>query len=227
MPRFIQPFASAARRGLIRAVLLAALLAAPTVLSAADPAEVRCTVIMQTRADRVYCYATNKPFRVLLKEPQRLSHGEVFTASSDNLVTNMVESIPTITDATIRRLGETNLPPPLRITPGDLAKGDLNFYRVALTGRVLSHEWMYFQNRHIEVVMLQGADRTFRVNVLRDYSKARERWPVGTEVEVVGLSFLEVFAEPRGPEVQVDTENLDECRILRPAPGSPSMSRAA
>src|SRR5690349_20079656 len=42
--------------------------------------------------------------------------------------------------------------------------------------------------------------------------------PVGAEIEAVGLSVPEVFEPPRGPEVQVDVENLDECRVLRSPP---------
>jgi signal transduction histidine kinase len=204
-------------RGLFQALLLP-LLSFASLHAADEEVQVRCTVIMQTRADRIYCYATNQPFRVILKEPERFSHGEVFIASGTNFTGSMVESIPTLVDAKVQRVGETNLPPPLHVTPGQLAKGDLNFYRVAMKGIVASHEWMYFQNRHIEIVVVQGEDRSFRVNVLRDYSRARERWPVGTQVEVIGLSFLELFAEPRGPAVQIDVENLEECQVLRAAP---------
>src|SRR5438128_1656809 len=53
--------------------------------------EVRCTVILQTRPDRLYCYATNKPFRVILREPAPFAHGEVFVAKGELALTNQVE----------------------------------------------------------------------------------------------------------------------------------------
>jgi signal transduction histidine kinase len=180
--------------------------------------QTECTVILQTRPDRLYCYATNRPFRVMLREPARFAHGEQFVAEGKLVVTNLVEDVPTLVEATVRRLGRTNVPPPMPVTPADLATGKLNFHRVVMRGRVTSHEWMYFLNRHIEIVVAEGEGRSFRVNVLGQFSNARQRMPVGTEVDFLGLSFLEVFAQPRGPEVQIDVENLDECRVVHPAP---------
>ena len=180
------------------------------------PVKARCTVILQTRTDRLYCYATNRPFRVILREPASFAHGEVFEAEGQLSVDGMAESVPTLLDARVRRLGETNLPAPLAVTPRQLEDGRLNFHRVRLVGRVESFEWMKFMDRHVEVVVAEGVDRPFRVNVLH-FSDARREFPVGTEVEFIGLSFLETFVTERGPEVQLDVENLAECRVLRPA----------
>ncbi len=184
---------------------------------ATNPFRVRCTVIMQTRPDRLYCYATNEPFRLLLREPGEFKHGEILDAEGPRVATNLTEVIPTLVDATVRRVGGLQLPAPLSVTAADLTNGTLNFRRVSMIGRVTSHEWMYFRNHHIEIVVAESGGHPFRVNVL-DYSNAREKLPVGTQVEFVGLSFMEVFAEPRGPEVQLDLRNFDECRIVRPAP---------
>lgn len=179
--------------------------------------QVRCTVIMQTRPDRLYCYATNKPFRVFLQEPGRFAHGEVLIARGPKLLSELREAIPTLLNASVERTGETNLPPPLRVTPAQLIDPALNFHRVAVEAKVIAHEWMNFLSHHIEIVVAEAGGRSFRVNVL-NYSNARERLPVGTTVEFVGLNFIEAFAEARGPEAQMDVENLEECQIIRPAP---------
>ncbi len=178
---------------------------------------IRCTVILQTRPDRLYCYASNQPFRVVLKSPASFAHGEEFLASSPQLVSNWVETIPTLFHAEVERLGVTNLPPPRVTTPDLILEQNLNYHRVALRGRVASHEWMKFLDHHIEVVVVEGEGRPFRINALH-YSDTRNQWPVGTQIEAIGLSFIETFAPLRGPEVQIDVEDLTECRILQPAP---------
>ena len=80
----------------------------------------KCTVILQTRPNRLYCNATNAHFCVILREPARFAHGEVFTA--------------------------------------------------------------------------EGVDRAFCVN-LTEFCDAANRLPPRTEMEFVGLNFVETFAD--------------------------------
>lgn len=176
-----------------------------------------CTVLLQTRPNRVYCYATNRPFRVILREPTSLALGEEFVARGTLLSEGEIEAIPTLTDSVIHRLGRTNIPAPVRITPGTMIADGMNFHRVALRGRVEAHQWMKFMDHHIEVIVAKGDDRNFRVNVLQ-FSDAATRFPPGTEVEFVGLSFVETFVAHRGPEAQMDVLNLEECRKLKSPP---------
>ena len=198
----------------------------PTVVSATVPGGVRtnapdpgyvCTVLLQTRPNRVYCYATNRPFRVFLREPTTLALGEEFVAHGTLLSEGEIEAIPTLTDSVIHRLGQTNIPPAVRITPGSMIADGMNFHRVSLRGRVEAHQWMRFMDHHIEVIVAKGEDRNFRVNVLQ-FSDAATRFPPGTEVEFVGLSFVETFVAHRGPEAQMDVLNLEECRKLKSPP---------
>lgn len=189
----------------------------PGFQSAVDRVLVRCTVILQTRPNRLYCYATNAPFRVILRTPEKFRHGEVFLAEGEMAREQLVEAIPTLLDATVTRTSEISLPPPIQLTPGAMASRNLNFHRVALRGRVVSHEWMKFLDHRVEVIVADGVDRRFVVHVL-EFSNAANRLPPGTEVEFVGLSFLETLVEAHGPEAQMDVENLDECRILKSAP---------
>lgn len=181
-----------------------------------DPGYV-CTVLLQTRPNRVYCYATNRPFRVFLREPTSLALGEEFVAHGTLLSEGEIEAIPTLTDSVIHRLGRTNIPPAVRITPGSMIADGMNFHRVSLRGRVEAHQWMRFMDHHIEVIVAKGEDRNFRVNVLQ-FSDAATRFPPGTEVEFVGLSFVETFVAHRGPEAQMDVLNLEECRKLKSPP---------
>jgi signal transduction histidine kinase len=180
------------------------------------PYRARCTVILQTRPDRLYCYATNRPFRVVMREPARFAHGEELIAESREFGTNFTEMIPTLLNANVRRLGLTNLPPPIDVTPGQLAANQHNYCRVRIKGRVVSHEGSSFLGRRIAVVVVQGVDREFRLEVLNN-SDVRSRLPVDSEIEVVGLSFVETSAGSPEPEVQVDIEDIEECRIVRQA----------
>lgn len=210
---------------LLAGLLLAAALSPPTNSLAKEPAatapnnpprhQALCTVIMQTRADRLYCYATNQPFRVILRDPQRFAHGEVFLAEGQLIASGMAEAIPTLLDSTVQRLSQTNLPPARRVTALELEDDRLNFHRVILRGRVLAHEALSFLDKPMEGILAENEDHSFRVNVLNP-SDARNRLPVGSVVDFVGLSFMERYDDARGMQVQIDVENLDEC-ILRPA----------
>ncbi len=178
---------------------------------------VPCVVILQTRPDRLYCYSTNKPFRVILSQPQSFAHGEEFIAEGNEILPSLNEPVPTMVDVTPVRLGRTNPPPPIETTPGRLASDpSINYCRVKVRGRVTSYEGSSFLGRHIEIIVVQGVDGEFRIEVL-NYSEVRKAIPLDSEIEVVGLSFVETYAGSKeAPDVSVDIENVDECRVVQP-----------
>lgn len=180
----------------------------------------RVTVVLQTRRDRVYAMWNQTPVRMNIRESGEFANGEVLEVSGlggTHMVTNLSVPLLVLDWAKVRSLSETNSISPLQVAAKDLASGALNYRRVSVRGKVVSHEWMYFDDRYIEIILAEDKGYPFRVEVLH-HAQARERMPIGTEVEFVGLSYTEKLVEEEGPVVQIDVKNLEECRVLQPAP---------
>ncbi len=176
-----------------------------------------CTVLIQTRPDRLYCYVKGQPFRVILQTPGSYALGEIIRAKGTLALSGQTEAIPTLLDSIVHRTGVTNIPTPIPVPPRKLVTDDLNFRRVLLRGRVEAHLWRNFIDRHLEVVVIRGEDGPLSVNVM-DYSDAATKLPTGSEVEVIGLSFVEILVVMQGPQAQIDVRNLDECRVIKSPP---------
>lgn len=176
-----------------------------------------CTVLIQTRPDRLYCYVNGQPFRVILQTPGTYALGEIIRAKGTLTRSGQTEAIPTLLDSSVHRTGVTNIPTPIPVTPRMLITEDMNFRRVQLRGRVEAHQWRNFIDHHIEVVVIRGEDGPLSINVM-EYSDAASKLPTGSEVEVVGLSFVETFVAMQGPQAQIDVKNLSECRVIKSPP---------
>lgn len=172
------------------------------------------TVILTSRSTRLYCADGSGPLRVNLRQP------EVFNVGEKVEITGYPFSVDYriwLNDAEVHRLGQGELPPPVRLTSAEATKARWDSVRLTLKGRVVGYDGSKVNRTARDGLFVRDDTGVFRVN-FDPGSHPWERFPVGSLGEFTGLGIVDNLTVEGGTGVSLFVSLPADAQLLADPP---------